>query len=397
MIFSFVVSLLILCMVVFCVYGIFYLKSLAFCYNEIDNQCVPIDNNEFVQILLTILNTVQIMIFNKIYAELALKLNKFENHKLLSSYENSLVLKIFFFNFINTFFSLIFVAFFDSVFPLLNLCKGDSCYGALSRQMMIIFLTFYGNNVGEILGPFVSILLNKQAAKKKEIQNTSTKYFLRSIDEEIEKDYMKTNYHPSLEIDGTVADYMEMVIQFGFLNLFGTSFPLAFLLAFLNDIAEIQVDKLKLVQFKRRPVPKGAANIGTWLIILDLISFCAIFFNVGIIIITAEVASGSSISNLFLFIVLLLIFLGLKFFIRYLIPDFPSKAKILTERHRYVIEKCNSELQVKKNNDYFPTKGSTVIENVEEYIEGGTSNPTEGKSMEKNNFLREISIDKKTS
>lgn len=401
MMFSFFVSVAVICIVIFCVYGIFYLKSLAYCYEIIDKVCLPIDNNDIVQILLTLLNTVQIVIFNTIYANLALKLNNFENHKLFSSYENSLVLKIFFFNFVNTFFSLIFVAFFNSVFPLLNLCKiNDNCYDSLTRQMMIIFLTFFANNIVEILQPFILILLNQQAVKKKkDIKYSKNSYFLVNIDQEIEKDYMKSDYHPSLEIDGTVVDYMEMVMQFGFLNLFGMSFPLAFTLAFLNDIAEIQVDKMKLAQFKRRPIPKGAANIGTWLIILDLISFFAIFFNTGLIIITAQVASNSNISTLFLFVILLLIFLALKYFIRFLIPDIPQKANILTQRHKYVIEKCNKDLEIKKNVNYMPYHGSNKIENVG-ILRGESENQAVFSSIQDENYkkkilLQEINIDKK--
>lgn len=41
------------------------------------------------------------------------------------------------------------------------------------------------------------------------------------------------------EVDGTVADYMELIIQYAFLTLFGLSFPLGFLLAFIQNIIEI--------------------------------------------------------------------------------------------------------------------------------------------------------------
>jgi len=79
-----------------------------------------------------------------------------------------------------------------------------------------------------------------------------------------------------------MVDYMELVIQFSFLTLFGISFPSCYIIAFLNNIAEIQVDKLKLVRFTMRPMPQGSSNIGTWLLILDSITFCAIFSNAGI-------------------------------------------------------------------------------------------------------------------
>ena len=84
------------------------------------------------------------------------------------------------------------------------------------------------------------------------------------------------------EIDGTFGDYLEMVMQFSFLTIFGISFPMCFILALINNIAEIQVDKYKLVKFTKRPIAGGACNIGTWLIILDVITFVSIFSNAGI-------------------------------------------------------------------------------------------------------------------
>ena len=48
------------------------------------------------------------------------------------------------------------------------------------------------------------------------------------------------------EIDGTVEDYTELIIQFCFTSLFGLLFPLVFIFAMILNIFEIQVDKIKL-------------------------------------------------------------------------------------------------------------------------------------------------------
>lgn len=165
---------------------------------------------------------------------------------------------------------------------------------------------------------------------------------------------MKGDYHPCLEKDGTIDDYMELVIQFGFLNLFGVCFPLAFLLAFINDVVEIQVDKSKLIKFLRRPMPKGAADIGTWLIILDFISFLAIFSNAAIIIFTSNSTDGLALGFL-VFVFLLVVFLILKYFIRYLIPDVPGKADTLMKRHNYIIQKYNKALENMDSKNYKAT------------------------------------------
>jgi anoctamin-10 len=122
----------------------------------------------------------------------------------------------------------------------------------------------------------------------------------------------------------------------------------------MNDVAEIQVDKLKLIKFLRRPIPKGAADIGTWLIILDLISFLAIFSNAAIIIFTSKSTDGLALDFL-VFVIVLIFFLILKYFIRYLIPDIPGKANILIKRHKFVIQKYSKTSESIDSKNYKPT------------------------------------------
>ena len=63
-------------------------------------------------------------------------------------------------------------------------------------------------------------------------------------------------------LDGTYGEYLEMIIQYGYIVLFGFAFPLSVTLAALNNLIELYVDKYKLIALVRRPVPIGAANIG---------------------------------------------------------------------------------------------------------------------------------------
>jgi len=49
------------------------------------------------------------------------------------------------------------------------------------------------------------------------------------------------------DLDGTVGDYLQLVIKFSFLTLFGLSFPPTFAIAFVNNSMEMQMDKLKLL------------------------------------------------------------------------------------------------------------------------------------------------------
>lgn len=89
-------------------------------------------------------------------------------------------------------------------------------------------------------------------------------------------------YMANKEVDGTMNDYMELMIQFGFLVLFGLAFPGAYIMAFFMNISEIQVDKYKVCLFSQRSIPKNARSIGSWFLILDALSFLGIFFNAGL-------------------------------------------------------------------------------------------------------------------
>ena len=51
-------------------------------------------------------------------------------------------------------------------------------------------------------------------------------------------------------------------MQFGFTTIFVAAFPLAPLLALLNNIIEIRLDAYKFVTQWRRPLPARATDIG---------------------------------------------------------------------------------------------------------------------------------------
>ena len=74
--------------------------------------------------------------------------------------------------------------------------------------------------------------------------------------------------------------FLPTVIQFGFVTLFVASFPLAPLLALLNNIIEIRVDAWKLTTQYRRPVAAKAHSIGVWQDILYGMAVLSVATNV---------------------------------------------------------------------------------------------------------------------
>lgn len=74
-------------------------------------------------------------------------------------------------------------------------------------------------------------------------------------------------------------EFLEMVIQFSFTTIFVAAFPLAPLLALLNNIIEIRLDAIKMVSLERRLVPTKANDIGVWTDVLEVIGVLAVIAN----------------------------------------------------------------------------------------------------------------------
>ena len=103
------------------------------------------------------------------------------------------------------------------------------------------------------------------------------------MDHIIEQEAKLEAFQTTNEVDGVLKEYMEVLIQFTSISFFGVSFPLSLTLGYLTMVSQIGIDQYKLVKFYRRPIPKGARDIGTWQVIIDIISFLSIFINAGLI------------------------------------------------------------------------------------------------------------------
>ncbi|CAH8571960.1 unnamed protein product [Dicrocoelium dendriticum] len=88
--------------------------------------------------------------------------------------------------------------------------------------------------------------------------------------------------------EGLFDEYLEMVLQFGFITIFVVAFPLAPFFALLNNWIEIRLDANKLVRETRRPLAERAQNIGVWFQILGFLVKLAVISNGFIVAFTSE-------------------------------------------------------------------------------------------------------------
>ena len=83
-------------------------------------------------------------------------------------------------------------------------------------------------------------------------------------------------------------DYLEMVIEFGYVTLFASAFPLAAALSVACNMIEIRSDIFKLSFVCQRPKALRANNIGTWRGVVRAMAWCSILTNVFIFGRTSE-------------------------------------------------------------------------------------------------------------
>ena len=73
------------------------------------------------------------------------------------------------------------------------------------------------------------------------------------------------------------VEFVEVMIQFGLITMFGAVWPLAALLAFINNFFEIRLDIWKFCNFVRRPLGEKAPNIGIfWSVVFELFAVMGI-------------------------------------------------------------------------------------------------------------------------
>ena len=93
---------------------------------------------DFTSPIASVLNAVIIVVLNKAYQGIAVKLNNFENHRTDTQYEDYLISKIFMFQMVNSFAGLTYVSYIK-LFLRIN-CTESTCTGDVAAALSTIFI-----------------------------------------------------------------------------------------------------------------------------------------------------------------------------------------------------------------------------------------------------------------
>ncbi|XP_029901756.1 anoctamin-2b [Myripristis murdjan] len=242
-----------------------------------------------------IINLVVILILDEIYGAVAVWLTELEIPKTETTFEERLILKAFLLKFMNAYAPIFYVAFFKGRFAgrpgnyvyvfndyRMEECAPGGCLIELCIQLSIIMLgkQLIQNNIFEIgipkLKKLLRVLKEKGEAEEQREEQRSRPPQQWNLD------------YALAPFEGLTPEYMEMIIQFGFVSLFVASFPLAPAFALLNNVIEIRLDAKKFVTELRRPVAIRAKDIGIWYNILSGMGKFSVIINAFVISFTSD-------------------------------------------------------------------------------------------------------------
>jgi anoctamin-10 len=203
-------------------------------------------NNSARALIPVAFHVATIFTLNQIYRVVAGRLTDWENHKARADHNNSLILKRFLFEAFDCYVALFYLAFFER-----NVDK-------LRSELISVFnIDTFRRLLLECLVPMV---LQRITRKKKKSTNPLTTE--SELDEYDQFD-----------------DYMEIVIQYGYVTLFASAYPLASLIAILANLIEIRADCFKLTYLCRRPRSNRSNGLGMWKSLLSGITWLSALTN----------------------------------------------------------------------------------------------------------------------
>uniref|UniRef100_A0A3B1JML9 Anoctamin n=1 Tax=Astyanax mexicanus TaxID=7994 RepID=A0A3B1JML9_ASTMX len=260
------------------------------------------ENSSTVAFLMgAVLHYLTITIMTRVNRTVAMKLCELEKVRSHAAVERSFTVKMFVFQFFTLFSSLIYTAFFLGRINghpggyvriagiwRLEECHPSGCLTDLFIQMAVILILKQTiNNVVEIAGPWFTRWRKRLRSRKlrQKVRQCSKRDCMESTpgaelcDNCKVKDLLRNFDLENVDHFSLFNEFLEMVLQFSFTTIFVAAFPLAPLLALLNNIIEIRLDAIKMVSLERRLIPRKTNDIGIWTDVLETIGVLAVIAN----------------------------------------------------------------------------------------------------------------------
>jgi hypothetical protein len=261
---------------------IFGLLRLMIYFIDQSDRATEIYGDSYLVYLPTILYSLVPPLATFLYDKVVVILNDFELHTTKTAANYNLVLKKFGFQFVNCYSALMYVAFY--------LQDLDRLRNLLASMLIVNAII---DNILEVFAPTIT----KKGLKAFENYKNSSEgsssaggvNLDSSVDSVVADSIWMKKITDELDLPEYILsdDYLELVIQYGYITMFAVAFPIAPLLAYLNNLMEAKVDFIKL-KGCRRPNIVNQTTIGGWYQCLNIITFASVLSNCFLLCIVSE-------------------------------------------------------------------------------------------------------------
>lgn len=216
----------------------------------------PMQDNPLLPLVPVILHAITIQLLNAAFKGVAHALTRMENHRTQQTYDSSMLFKRFAFEASDCYLALFYIAFELRDVPklraeLVALFTADTVRRVLLETIVPMALSWRS-------------VLATSASRRTEVRDTSEEALRAELELEPYEDF---------------DDYLEMVIQLGYVVLFASAFPLAPAICVVCNAVELIADSVKLAYVHRRPRPVRASSIGGWTACCYVLAIASIYTN----------------------------------------------------------------------------------------------------------------------
>lgn len=202
-----------------------------------------------------VIHVLVVMAMNELYRRVAEKLTDWENHESKIGHENSLIIKRFLFEAFDAYVILLYLAFFEKDITklrgeLVSVFNVDTFRRLLVECALPLVMQRLGKDTD-----YHAKMSKKTDGSDASDAGKSTRLTVESCRDEYEQ----------------FDDYLEMLIELGYVTLFASAYPLAAFIAIFANFVEYRADAWKLSRVCLRPRAIRTDSIGTWKLLMKVI------------------------------------------------------------------------------------------------------------------------------
>jgi anoctamin-10 len=221
------------------------------------------DKETMMRVVPSLLQVISILILARINKMASKLTTRWENHRTQTGFNNSVIIKRFIFEVLYIFIHLAYIGFWR-----LDIA-------ALQKELVLLFAS---DEIRRLVSETIIPYCFKVRRDRTHYHLDSKKNDAASADNE--KEYITRKVQEiSLDEYDSFDDYLEMIIQFGYITMFAAAFPLSGVFSLVFNGVEILSDYYKLKNLHRRPLPAIVNGIGSYKEVIDVMSYLCILTN----------------------------------------------------------------------------------------------------------------------